>query len=274
MENTVLKSRPGFGPQLKEWRQRRRLSQLDLAAEADISQRHLSFLESGRSRPSRDMILRLADQLSIPLREQNTLLVAAGFAPAYQERAMDHPALDATRHTVEQILKGHEPHPALAIDRHWHLISANRAIFALLDNVDPFLLEPPVNVLRLSLHPNGLAPRISNIREWRHHIFERLKQQIDTTGDTALVELLEELTSLPVPIGASPYTTDTARPYGSIAVPLQLKHSDDILTFISTTTVFGTALDVSLSELAIEAFYPMDNFTATTMRHILEQSND
>jgi len=231
-----------------------------------VSQRHLSFMESGRSKPSRDMILRLADRLSVPLREQNTLLVAAGFAPAYQERPIDDPTLQAARHAVEKILKGHEPHPALAIDRHWTLISANSAIDNLLEGVDGDLLEPPVNVLRLSLHPRGLAPQIDNIREWRHHIFERLERQIDATGDTVLTGLLEELMALPVPSGAKRYHPGNGRSFGGIAIPLQLAHPDGTLSFISTTTVFGTALDVSLSELAIEAFYPMDNFTAARMQ--------
>lgn len=253
---------------LREWRSRRRLSQLDLAAEAAISQRHLSFMESGRSKPSRDMILRLADQLSVPLRERNMLLAAAGFAPVYQERGLEDPALKAARQAVDQILKAHTPHPALAIDRHWTLISANQAVFALLDGVDQALLEPPVNVLRLSLHPGGLAPRIANIREWRHHIFERLGQQIDATGDPVLVDLLDELRALPVPPNARPYRPTDEPRFGGIAVALELATDKALLRFISTTTIFGTALDISLSELAIETFFPLDEATAEAMRKL------
>jgi transcriptional regulator with XRE-family HTH domain len=257
---------------LRDWRQRRRLSQLDLACEALVSQRHLSFVESGRSTPSRDMVLRLAEHLGIPLRERNVLLVAAGFAPVYRERALDDPGLAAARGAVERILAGHEPHPALAIDRHWTLMFANRAVAPLLAGIDAALLQPPVNVLRLSMHPNGLAPRIGNLREWRGHVIGRLAQQIDVTADPVLVALLEELRSYPVPAGARPHRPSAQDGLGGVAVPLELASAGGTLAFLSTTTVFGTAVDISLSELAIEAFFPADAFTAETMRRLVDEA--
>ena len=193
-----------FGDYLRHWRRHRRLSQLDLAQEADISTRHLSFVETGRSLPSREMVLRLAERLDVPLRERNALLVAAGYAPMYRERPLDDPALAAARQAVELILKSHEPYPALAVDRHWNLVAANRMLPHLLAGADPALLQAPVNVLRLSLHPRGLASKIVNLAQWRSHLFERLRQQIQATGDTALAALLEELRGYPMPEDAEP----------------------------------------------------------------------
>lgn len=261
-----MREHADFGSLLREWRHRRRLSQLDLAADAEISQRHLSFVESGRSTPSREMVLRLTDQLSVPLRERNALLLAAGYAPVYRERPLDDPGLRAARRAVELILSGHEPHPALAIDRRWTLVSMNRAVAPLLEGVDPAMLEPPVNVLRLSLHPDGLAPRIANFREWRAHILARLSQQIDASGDGGLRVLREELKDYPVPAGARPYQPSGQAALGGIAVPFELRTGSGVLSFLSTTTVFGTALEVTLSELAIESFFPADASTAEAMR--------
>lgn len=253
---------PRVGDLLRTWRRRRHLSQLDLAGDAGISQRHLSFVESGRSSPSRDMVLRLADQLSVPVRERNALLVAAGFAPVYRERALDAPDLAQARRAVELILAGHAPHPALAVDRHWNLVAANRTVDLLMEGVDPALLAPPANVLRLSLHPRGLAPRIANFREWRTHVVARLARQIDASGDGALGALLEELKSYPAPPGARPHRPGTADPLAGIAVAFELATGAGTLSFLSTTTVFGTAVDIALSELAIESFFPADDFTA------------
>jgi transcriptional regulator with XRE-family HTH domain len=259
------------GSLLRDWRQRRRLSQLELAADADVSQRHLSFIESGRATPSREMVLRLAEHLRVPLRERNALLVAAGFAPVFRERRLEDPGLVAAHQAIEGILKGHEPHPALAIDRHWHLVAANRALAPLLSGVDERLLRPPVNVLRLSLHPEGVAPRIVNFREWRAHILGRLAQQIDAAGDPALIALLEELRSYPAPPGAKPYRPVEVVGPGAIAVPLELAVEATTLRFLSTTTVFGTALDITLSELAIESFFPADEATAAVMTELLRR---
>lgn len=263
-------SSSGVGDLLRGWRRRRRLSQLELALAAEVSQRHLSFLESGRAAPSREMVLRLAEQLAVPLRERNILLAAAGFAPFYRERALEDPDLAAARKAVELILEAHLPHPALAIDRHWHLVFANAAVAPLLAGADETLLAPPVNVLRLSLHPDGLAPRIANFRQWRAHILERLAQQIDASGDAGLTDLLAELKAYPVPPGARPWRPGTADSLGGIAVPLEFRSDAGNLRFLSTTTVFGTALDISLSELAIETFFPADAATADALREAMD----
>jgi transcriptional regulator with XRE-family HTH domain len=183
-------ARRGFGDHLRDWRQRRRLSQLDLAQEAEISTRHLSFVETGRSVPSREMVLRLAERLDVPLRERNAMLVAAGYAPMYRERPLDDPALAPARKAIDALLKSHEPHPALAVDRHWNLVAANGMLPHLMQGADDSLLMPPVNVLRLSLHPKGLASKIANLAQWRSHIFERLRHQVNATGDMTLAALL------------------------------------------------------------------------------------
>ena len=188
------------GNLLRDWRRRRRLSQLDLACDADISTRHLSFVETGRSLPSREMVLHLAEQLEVPLRERNALLVAAGYAPTFRERSLEDPTFEAARKVVDLVLRGHEPYPAIAVDRHWTLVASNRAVTPLLAGVEPSLLEGPVNVLRLSLHPGGVAPRIVNLEEWRSHLLARLRRQIDVSADPVLRELFDELSSYPVPV--------------------------------------------------------------------------
>ena len=258
-------SRPvHVGEYLREWRQRRRLSQLDLAGEAEISARHLSFVETGRAAPSRDMVLRLAERLDVPLRERNVLLVAAGFAPLFPNRTLDDPALAAARQAMEIVLKAHEPCPALAIDRHWNLVSANAMVAPLLDGVAPALLQPPLNVLRLAFHPDGLAPRTANLAEWCAHLLERLHRQIEATADPALVALRDELKTYPVPARRTP----AANPVDSVAVPFQMTFGKGVLSFISTTMVFGTPVDVTLSELALETFFPADEGTAAAMREM------
>jgi transcriptional regulator with XRE-family HTH domain len=249
------------GGLIREWRRRRRLSQLALASDAEISQRHLSFLESGRARPSREMLLHLCEQLEVPLRERNLLLVAAGFAPHYPQRGWDDPAMEGARAVVRRVLAAHEPFPALAFDRHWTMLDANRAVAPLLDGVSPALLRPPVNLIRLALHPEGIAPRVANLAEWRAHILERLRRQAEQTADTVLVALLSELRGYP---GGSPLRVDHAA--GSVAVPLRLRVGGTELAFLSTTTVFGTPVDVTLSELAIEAFLPADEATAAALQ--------
>ena len=255
----IANPRP-VGDLLREWRQRRRVSQLDLALEAEISPKHVSFVESGRAQPSRDMILRLAEHLQVPLRERNTLLHAAGFAPVYAERPLDDPALAQARAAVDLVLKGHEPFPAIAVDRHWCLVASNSAVAPILGGADPSLLEPPVNVLRLSLHPNGLAPRIANLAEWRVHLLERLRRQVDATGDTVLAELFRELREYPVPVGDE--RSEPPRDYAGVVIPFELRTPTGILAFFGTTTVFGTPVDITLSELAVEAFFPANQETA------------
>lgn len=253
-----------IGEHLKIWRKRRHLSQLDLALDAEISTRHLSFIETGRSRPSRDMVLHLAGHLDVPLRERNVLLVAAGFAPEFPERSLDDPALEAARRAVEIVLRGHEPYPALAIDRHWNLLSANRMLPIFLAGLDESMLAPPVNVVRLSLHPDGLASRIVNHVQWRQHIEERLRHQIDVSADPALADLLAEIRSFPTPVQGG--AQDTGPDLGGVAVPLRIRTGQDILSVYSTTTMFGTPVDITLSELAIESFFPADEATAAAFR--------
>ena len=242
------------------------MSQLDLALEAEISQKHLSFVESGRSAPSRDMVLRLAERMSVPLRERNLMLLSAGYAPSFPERSIDDPALRPARDVIELILKGHEPYPAIAIDRHWHLVASNAAVAPLLAGVtEASLLRPPINVLRLSLHPRGLAPLIGNLTEWRAHLLDRLRDQIAITGDTVLIRLLNELAGYPAPAAAEESRTD----YAGLAVPLQLRTPAGTLSLISCTTVFGTPIDVTLSELALETFFPADPGTAEILRGLM-----
>jgi transcriptional regulator with XRE-family HTH domain len=250
------------GPLLREWRRRRHMSQLDLSLEADVSTRHLSFIETGRANPSAEMVLHLAERLDVPLRDRNQLLLAAGYAPAYGQRSLDAPELEPVRAALKRVLDGHAPNPALVIDRHWGLVAANDGVNALIAGAAPHLLEPPVNVLRLSLHPEGLAPRIANLAEWRAHLLDRLGREAVTSGDPALAALHEELAGYPCDQPA--HSPDLEA--GAIAVPLELRHEDRVLSFISTVTTFGTALDVTVSELSIESFFPADEATAEALR--------
>ena len=253
-----------FGPLLREWRQRRHISQLDLALQGNISARHLSFLETGRSQPSREMVLNLAEQLDVPLRDRNILLTAAGFAPSFPERRLDDPALQAARQAVELVIQGHEPYPALAVDRHWTMVAANAAVAPLMVGVDPALLTPPVNVLRVALHPAGLAPRTVNLVEWRTHLLDRLRRQVEATADPVLIALLDELRGYPAP---SPRRImRPACDYGGMVLPFELATEAGVLAFFSTVTVFGTPIDITLSELALECFYPADDATAEILQ--------
>lgn len=258
------------GDHLREWRQRRRMSQLDLACEADISTRHLSFLETGRSLPSRDMILHLADRLEIPLRERNMLLVAAGYAPMFPERSLEDPALQAARKAVELLLAGHEPNPALAVDRHWNIVASNRALAPMMDGIAPELLQPPVNAMRISLHPAGLAPRVLDFAEWRAHWLARLRHQIDISADPKLVDLVNELQAYPLPAGAA--RRPAAPPdLAGVAFPFRVATQAGVLSFITTNTVFGTPIDITLSELSLESMFPADPATAEILRRLHEE---
>lgn len=245
-----------FGDHLRTWRQRRRMSQLDLASEAGISTRHLSFVETGRAAPSREMVLQLAEPLQLPLRAQNALLVAAGYAPRFGERQLNDPDLMAIRAAVDLVLKGHEPNPALAIDRHWNLVTANSAALKLMGTIPPALTA---NVLRASLHPDGLAPRILNLNEWRAHIFARLEHQIETTADPALETLLPELRAYP---GAGPHSAPQKAP---VITPLRLKTDVGVLSLFGVTTLFGMPQDVTLEEMAIETFFAADAESAAML---------
>jgi len=253
MENTQT-----VGSLLKTWRERRRKSQLDLALDAEISTRHLSFVETGRAKPSREMILLLAENLEIPLRERNKILITAGFAPVYSEKSFDDVTFSAARQAIELILKGHEPFPALAVDRHWNMVAANKTVPLMLEGVATELLAPPVNVLRLSLHPHGLAQKIVNLHEWREHLISRLKKQVEDTADFELEALLKEL------IAYKPLTSrreKALKTEGGIIIPLKIETQFGTLSFISTTTVFGTPVDVTVSEIALETFFPADETT-------------
>jgi transcriptional regulator with XRE-family HTH domain len=268
------------GPLLRQWRQRRRLSQLDLALDAGVSARHLSFVETGRSKPSAQMVLHLAEQLEVPLRERNAMLLAAGYAPAYDERALDAPDMTPVRDALQLVLDGHDPHPAVVVDRRWNLVAANRGLGALLDGVAPALLEPPANAMRVALHPDGLAPRMANHAEWRAHLLAGLERQVAMSGDDGLEELLEEVAGYPAP--PPPDDAAAARfgepgwraggnaagppPAHDIFVPLRLHDGDGELRFFSTISTFGTAVDITVAELSIESFFPADAYTAEAMR--------
>src|SRR5215813_13857532 len=261
------------GTLLRDWRQRRHLSQLALACEAEISSRHLSFMETGRAAPSREMILHLAEQLKVPLRERNVLLVAGGYAPMFRERSLDEPELDAARQAIDLVLRGHEPYPALAIDRHWNLIMSNRVVPLLLDGVDASLLRPPTNVLRLTLHPAGLASRIVNFQEWRAHLLDRLAKQIELCADATLVDLMKELRSYPQTTSDTAGSDNEKRDYAGVIVPLELYVNGSVLAFFSTTTVFGTPVDITLSELALESFFPANSPTAEVLRRMFNSQS-
>jgi transcriptional regulator with XRE-family HTH domain len=256
-------TRPPIGQLLRAWRQRRHVSQLDLASEAGVSTRHVSFIETGRAEPSREMVLRLAEHLEIPLRERNALLIAAGFAPLYRETDLEAPEMSAVRKALKKILAAHDPFPAVVVDRHWNRVAANQSVGLLVEGVAEHLLEEPANVLRLSLHPDGVAPRILNFSEWSCHLLARLQRQITLTADSTLAALLEELRTYPgVPKGT---VFPELRGAEKVFVPLRLRLGSRELAFFSTVSTFGTALDITLAELAIESFFPADADTAALL---------
>jgi transcriptional regulator with XRE-family HTH domain len=250
-----------FGDLLRQWRTTRKVPQLELASAADVSARHLSFLETGRSVPSRNMVLRLAEHLQVPLRERNELLLAAGYAPSYGETPLEGERMTMVRSALRQVLAATEPYPALAVDRHWNLVDANAAVATFIDGAPDDLLEPPFNVLRFSLDPRGLGGKIINMGQWRTHLFDRLDRQIRVTGDPALKALRADLRRFPGP-------DDNSEPElsGDVAVYLRLRSDDGELTFLSTVTTFGTPLDVTVDELSVESFYPADDKTAEYLR--------
>jgi transcriptional regulator with XRE-family HTH domain len=262
---TAPASPASVGDLLRDWRQRRHLSQLDLALDAEVSTRHLSFVETGRARPSRELVLHLAEQLDVPLRERNTLLLAAGYAPIYRETSLDRPEMASVRGALDRILAGHEPFPAIAVDGRWDLVSANRPAMSLLTaGVSAGLLAPPVNALRIALHPEGLGPRILNFGEWSEHLISRLHRQAAASGDPALVALEAELRGYP---GVRTETSHHVEATPQLYIPLVVQGPDGgELRFFSTIATFGTALDITLAELAVESFFPADEHTATTLR--------
>jgi transcriptional regulator with XRE-family HTH domain len=258
----MMQTQQPVGTLLREWRQRRRLTQLNLALDADVSPRHLSFVETGRAQPSREMLLHLSEELEVPLRERNTLLVAAGFAPMFRERKLDDAALANAREAIDVVLEAQKPFPAFALDRHWNIAASNGALQELYEGIAEELLKPPVNAMRLSLHPEGLAPRIENLAEWREHLLARLKKQVELTADPVLKGLLEEVSAYPSPASRGPQ----AGLEQAVLVPLKIRTSLGVLSFLSTTTVFGTPVEVTLAELAIEMFFPADEATARAVR--------
>lgn len=260
---------PPVGEMIRSWRMRRRMSQLGLASETDISQRHLSFLESGRAAPSREMVIRLAEGLDVPLRQRNRMLLAAGFAPQYGERSLADPPLGPAMAAVELVLKGHEPYPAFAVDRYWNMVAQNDTVAPFLAGIkDTSLLDPPVNVLRLCLHPKGLAPRIANLAEWKAHILARVKRQNEALADPVIEDLEDELRAYPGGVSQNRIVHNEGT---AIAHLLRLRAGDAVLSFISTITVFGTPLDVTLSELAIESFFPADEQTGAVLARLASE---
>lgn len=264
MNTTTPVGRAAVGDHLRRWRQRRRLSQQDLALDAGLSTRHLSCVETGKASPSRELVLRLCERLAVPLRERNAWLVAAGYAPMYREHRLDDPSLQAARQAVQHILDRHEPWPAVAFDRHWNLVLSNRMVGPLLAGVDPALLVPPVNLLRVSLHPGGLAPRIANLHQWREHLFTRLQQQLSATGDAGLAGLLQELQAYPDQPAEQIRRLDGEHP--GVLMPFLVHTPAGVLHLISTTTVFGSPTDITLQELAMETFFPGDEASAQALR--------
>jgi transcriptional regulator with XRE-family HTH domain len=247
------------GQLLREWRERRRLSQLDLSIQADISTRHLSFVETGRSRPTPEMILRLTERLDVPLRERNALLLAGGYAPAYPQHGLAEPELESVRAALRQVLAGHEPYPAVVVDRWWELLDANAPIAMLVEGCAAELLEPPVNVLRLSLHPQGMAPNIVNLGEWRAHLLTQLQRRAEQLGDQRLRDLHHELMGYPGGLERAAAPTDAV-------LPLDFRYRDQLLSFFTIHAVVGTAMDVTVEELTIESFYPANSATAELLR--------
>lgn len=255
------------GELLRQWREHRRLSQLELALDAEISTRHLSFVETGRSMPSREMVLLLADHLEVPLRERNHLLLAAGYAPVYAETALDSPEMQAVREAVRLVLKGHDPYPAVVVDGRWNLVEANSGVAMFTQAVAPELLTPPANVLRASLHPAGMARYIVNLGEWRAHLLGRLRRQVDLTADPELARLYQELRAYPCD---QPQPEVEMPDPGAMLVPLRIRHNGEELAFFSTVATFGTPLDITVAELVIESFFPADERTAEVLRRNAE----
>ena len=248
-----------FPAELRRWRGTRRVSQLELATRAGTTQRHLSFIESGRSHPGRAMVLRLAESLGLTLRERNGLLHSAGFAPAFAESALDEPALRPVRAAMAGILAGHLPCPAVIAGPHGELIAANEAFDVLTEGAADRLLQPPVNVLRLALHPDGTARRVRNLPEWGRHIVESLRMRARSSPDPALDRLADELAGYLPPLAPGPG-------HLGFAVPLRLGCREGELRLITTLTSFVTAVDVTLAELKLEAFLPADEETARLLR--------
>ena len=259
----MTRTTAGAGPLLREWRTRRRMSQLDLACLAEVSTRHLSCVETGRARPSREFLLHVADHLDVPLRGRNELLVAGGYAPVYGETDLDAPEMAAVRDALDLVLAHHEPFPAIVVDRRWDLVTANAGLALLLDGVDPALLAPPANVLRVSLHPDGLGRRLLDLPVFSAHVLGRLRRQVALTGDEDLQALHDEVAGYPGVVSAEPTTE-----HPGVVLPVRLRTRSGVLSFFTTAATFGTAADVTLAELTVEQFFPADAQTAAVVRAV------
>ncbi|MEU8774356.1 helix-turn-helix transcriptional regulator [Streptomyces sp. NPDC048606] len=257
---------PTVGALLRTWRERRGISQLELAGRADSSSRHISFIETGRSRPSEEMVLRLADRLDVPVRERNALLLAAGYAPRYARTPLDAPTMETLREGIQRLLTGYEPYPALVVDATYDVVAANRGIAMLLDGLPEHLLEPPLNAMRITLHPQGLAPRIRNLREWRGHLLAQMERQIALARSEPLRALYEEVAAYPV--AERPGDAEPAEPVANIALPLVIEHDGHVLSFVSSIATFNTPMDVTVAELAIETMLPADPATVKYLRSL------
>lgn len=252
------------GGLLREWRHSRRLSQLELALAADVSPRYISLVETGRSRPSAEMVLRLAAQLEVPLRHRNRLLVAAGFAPRYRERPLDEPDMTVVREAVLRVLHAHEPYPALVVDRHWNIVMANAPVRHFLADVDPGLLDTPVNMVRLGLDPRGLASRLVNLPEVRSLFRARLSRQLARTGDPVVAALYDEFLAEHGPGESDP------PPESEVATPMVFRFREHEVRLFSTITTFGTPHDITLDEISIESYYPADAASAAVLRTLAD----
>ncbi|WP_432164449.1 helix-turn-helix domain-containing protein [Streptomyces sp. bgisy031] len=258
----------GIGPLLREWRERRRVSQLELALRADSSARHLSFVETGRSRPSEELVLRLAEHLDVPVRERNALLLAAGYAPRFAETPLDDPSMGALREGLERLLHGYEPYPALVVDATYTVIAANRGIAMLMEGIPESLLTPPLNAMRLTLHPEGLAPRIRNLREWRGHLLAQMERQIALDRSEALRAVYDEVKAYPVADRAGDDHGEGGEAVPYFALPMVIEHGGQVLSFVSSISTFNTPMDVTVAELAIETFLPADPATVKYLRSL------
>lgn len=272
--NADASAERGIGPLLRGWREQRRVSQLELALRASSSARHISFIETGRSRPSEEMVLRLAEHLDVPVRERNSLLLAAGYAPHYPETPLDDPAMDALREGLERLIQGYEPYPAFVVDATYNVVAANRGIVMLFNNLPEHLLAPPLNALRLTLHPEGLAPRIRNLREWRGHLLAQMERDIALRRSDALRALYEEVAAYPYSAPEEPASPETGagpmepEPF-NFALPMQIEHDGRVLSFISSISTFNTPMDVTVAELAIETLLPADPATGKYLQSLM-----
>ncbi|MFI7007730.1 helix-turn-helix domain-containing protein [Streptomyces sp. NPDC050145] len=258
MTTAARKNTSEVGRLLRGWREQRRVSQLELALRADSSARHISFVETGRSRPSEELILRLAEHLDVPVRERNALLLAAGYAPRFTETSLDDPSLGALREGLERLLRGYEPYPAFVVDATYNVVAANNGIAMLMDSLPEHLLTAPLNAMRLTLHPEGLAPRIRNLREWRGHLLAQMERQIALSRSEALRELYEEVAAYPVPEDAG---QEPEEPVPYFALPMVIEHEGHVLSFVASISTFNTPMDVTVAELAIETLLPADPAT-------------